>query len=737
MPVDHGQIVYIMGQLDFTIPQHNIQQHQDHYSNHHYESGTITLWMPHTPININLRFDSQHSCPFRSKNKDDQRWLEQQFNMLQYFNLDANTSTSTSEHACQLTDEQIQYFKTTNQSNPNVTIFIHGYNVELGNYAGAIHSKPTSPEFNKQLFPTSQQVIYAEHSYPGPIKTTENKHYQLLLSQQPATIYRDREHINHIFGINADSLHLSNDKLNSDGAHNWWVHMEYNLNKAVGFKGFHYYYQPHKPHYTRLLNITWSGNPTYSFDYMAIEPIAAISARALVTVIKQLLAAKITVNIIGHSAGCIVALKALNELGQKKHYTDAINNVFLWQAAMPDTSLSPNSERFDYSLSNYWDTGNAYKAAKKIHILYSKNDNVLGPIAVKSSGKIKAKLKDKFWSKSGDFKMASMAVIIHTLDQVDKASGIPNSISSAYHTAQLFNLPLTSLFVSKEIREKAYLLWRNKHYQENATLAPTIEEQKNAIKKKFPIAFNNISLIITLYYAVLHDSLLRFLADPKNQEKISTMLLHLSPKQSSIIINSTMEAMNSIIDVDTHQLVINKLHEFSRDNLHFDYIYKLFHLLIYRDAHYAATKITNISTHLFSKLCDFLLHIPESFIKNTTQINQALYEKLTNKNTVKNKTTEHAAIITGEEIAALIITVFSTPNIKLRPAMGYSGPLRSKHDRAMERLIKQGKITIVDQTEYLFQHSGMRVPSDELFKKVYQDVIANEPTYQLGLWESP
>jgi hypothetical protein len=157
--------------------------------------------------------------------------------------------------------------------------------------------------------------------------------------------------------------------------------MEYNLNKAAGFKGFDYFYDGDKPQYTRMVHINWMGNPSNPADYIAVEPIATITAKGMVPLIKQLKEAGIKINVIAHSAGNIVLVQLMNELGKLSN-EPYFDNVFLWEAAIPDTALSPDADKLDKSLSQRWHTQHAYQAAKHIHVLYSHHDSVLGPVPV-------------------------------------------------------------------------------------------------------------------------------------------------------------------------------------------------------------------------------------------------------------------------------------------------------------------------------------------------------------------
>jgi len=59
--------------------------------------------------------------------------------------------------------------------------------------------------------------------------------------------------------------------------------------------------------------------------------------------------------------------------------------------------------------------------------------------------------------------------------------------------------------------------------------------------------------------------------------------------------------------------------------------------------------------------------------------------------------------------------------IRPRPAMGWNGP-EAKHDRFLNSMLGK-KLFPVDQSKWLFDHSGMRIPTSALFQKVYQEVV--------------
>jgi hypothetical protein len=74
-------------------------------------------------------------------------------------------------------------------------------------------------------------------------------------------------------------------------------------------------------------------------------------------------------------------------------------------------------------------------------------------------------------------------------------------------------------------------------------------------------------------------------------------------------------------------------------------------------------------------------------------------------------------------------------NSPYRPcaAMGYSGPdLESK---LMQNMLESGKLILVNQTAWLWEHSGMRIPADRIMQNVYQKhIIGGDGMHQFGLY---
>jgi hypothetical protein len=95
--------------------------------------------------------------------------------------------------------------------------------------------------------------------------------------------------------------------------------------------------------------------------------------------------------VIGHSLGCGLLIKAMDIVGKQNPH--AISHAFLWQAAIPDNAFSRDANThetgyyFDPTLDP-WYVPHALNSAQKITVLYSNNDNTLGPIPPHQSNQI-------------------------------------------------------------------------------------------------------------------------------------------------------------------------------------------------------------------------------------------------------------------------------------------------------------------------------------------------------------
>nr|WP_297456654.1 hypothetical protein [uncultured Halomonas sp.] len=178
--------------------------------------------------------------------------------------------------------------------------------------------------------------------------------------------------------------------LNGSGACGWLTSMEYQLNRAAGMTDDDW-----RP-YSRVVGIAWPGD-TGSTAFIEAEFSAMQSGRRLVTVLGQLIEAKLAINIVSHSLGARVVLCALNILGDR--ITGAcIDNLFLWEPAVADNALSPDSPFTASALKGGYDESfgqsspgrethplgmgtfpMAHRSVKNLVVLHSREDGILGP----------------------------------------------------------------------------------------------------------------------------------------------------------------------------------------------------------------------------------------------------------------------------------------------------------------------------------------------------------------------
>ncbi|HYF98283.1 MAG TPA: alpha/beta hydrolase [Coxiellaceae bacterium] len=249
-----------------------------------------------------------------------------------------------------LTEAELNYLH-RNQS--LAVLFIHGFNIAYGDYSRQI----VDIDLKNHIALNTQEKI--SHTGSG-----------LIYSNTPSTILRTQAQLEKELNNNIPfNFQISDEELNGTGAHNWFVHMENNINEAAErTKTGHY------GDYFRIINITWSGDVPVA-AYLDAENRANEAGLSLVTLLEQLIHEKMEIYIIAHSLGARVALTSMNALAENG-YEDAIKQVFLWQAAVSDSALSNNPQR-DQSVKYNNHFPSAYLSVQKISVLYSKNDWVL------------------------------------------------------------------------------------------------------------------------------------------------------------------------------------------------------------------------------------------------------------------------------------------------------------------------------------------------------------------------
>lgn len=746
------------------------------------------------PILLNLRFTNRHDCPYIPKTHDEKQWLEKQWQALAYFK--TNKKNSTEANSVEVNSAKTSLTKastsTTAKSNPahpntvsnnaaltreqydylkqmgHVVIFIHGYNVPLGDYGRQLMAVPCPlpslgvmpPIPCPTLTPnTIQQVRYKPFDDPTRHAFC-SAHFRLEYGDAPATFCRDAAHIRDAFSGFRHWPNLSDESLNGTGAHNWALHMEENFNRVLGFEGFDFH-GPSTPAYQRLLTVSWLGDPSSALDYLAIEPLAAISGRALVSTLQRLKAQGNTLTVIAHSAGCIVLLQAM-AYSQTQQKMPLIDHAVFWQAAMPNAALSPRANSFDQSPNRYWQTESAYQAAKRCHILFSRHDQVLGPLPLSSQG---INYREK-----GEEALMSQA--IYQVDHILKTSNVPRAIRSVYYLAQLVGVPMSALLNDSTVRTQVYQRWatRLRHTPHKAVIEPTLMAQQCALTARYPHLFNHLTLFIGLYYAISNDGVFHYLSQSATQQKLAQFIYDMGDFALSRLQNALHLKPASHTQHLYWQFLIDFLkspqpHPQKPVIQYFHRLAKLYFLKWIPKTHGSPS---DRSTYLFHKCQEHIFCQPgvispwqplinpqtlsaiQSLLYSTKDIHTAYtqnkspkdkpdqgktistkhtqdkssQEKYPKDRDTKNKnqhTIVHSTVFQqAASVATLLITFFMTSENSPRDAMGYTGPLRGTDDPSMEALIRSNRVQLIDQTDYLMHHSAMKIPTPVVQARVYK-----------------
>ncbi|WP_133130921.1 contractile injection system protein, VgrG/Pvc8 family [Legionella yabuuchiae] len=358
----------------------------------------------------------------------------------------------------QLSEDEINYIKANGN---NLTVFIHGYNVEFGH-------------FHKHV---ERMHEYMVTTGMPPNLVVQQLKQELELSPVDATVYRDKDFFKRQFqDQNAPLLEESLE--NGKGVCEWIIRFEHNLNRAAGFDGVHY------QKFTRCLFIVWPGKPASSSDYIKavyesvrMGPIVANVFESLKTSIPAL-----KLHVIAHSQGNGVLLHALEQLGESGK--SLVDHAIFWQAAIPNDALSDrdvgNAPPNPVSIAkaqekNPWYCPYAHKGASLFTVLHSQNDNILGPLLRQDDQPEGVSLKEVWARKPQDELL--YALLIEAL-----------GLKSLYLVANWFDTPASRLF-NRDVARQYWNRWRAKNpmfkiEQDGPWLmcAPTLDEQYELLK---------------------------------------------------------------------------------------------------------------------------------------------------------------------------------------------------------------------------------------------------------------
>ncbi|WP_104203826.1 alpha/beta hydrolase [Billgrantia saliphila] len=256
------------------------------------------------------------------------------------------------EASDRLSDEQLEQLRLAGN---NATLFLHGYNVAYGSYRHFAGWEQRDGVTDRPLLVPSGSARVA---------TIRQDTDGLTIPLPPGP---GRNHAISPFSANPEQVE---GMINGSGAHNWYVHMEYRLNRAAGMTDDDW-----RP-YTRIVGIAWPGD-TGAVDFFQAELNAMAAGRRLVALLAQLHDAGIAINVISHSLGARVILTALNILGEQGQ-RQVLDNLYLWQPAVADNALvdDPSQDSHPLGMGVFPE---AHKAVRKVVVLHSQEDGILGP----------------------------------------------------------------------------------------------------------------------------------------------------------------------------------------------------------------------------------------------------------------------------------------------------------------------------------------------------------------------
>lgn len=684
---------YIMGQLPILIEQSKMQhQYNKFYHTDDYTQSVKLLPLP-SPILMNCRIGDPSSWPIVLPSLEGQAWLQQRLQDLYFF----NSKTSPTGRKYLLSQKELSYFKSFTK--PNATLFIHGYNVPLGHFSDQIFSLEGSNTAGQVLYQPQTKFPIASQNHIG--------HY--FLDHQAATVWRDKHAVHEQFGI----LSQGSDQLNGEGAHQWFLQIEHHLNQVMGFQGFQYQANQQSS-YTRMIHIAWQGNPASAMDYMAVQPIAELTAISLLPLLMQLIDARIKVNLIAHSAGCIVALKAMQFLAHWPQYQSALDHVFLWQAALPQTALSPQANQLDQSVDNFWQTQDAHRSAKKIIVLHSRHDGILGPDPAKylPFDPIDVMVKSK---QSDDPSNANIERIKQLAQTAFSLGHVHNAIESIYHVAQLLAIPLSALMFDGALQRQVYDKWfmNPSIWRAGSKPAHDFRQQTNQ-------CFEKHSRWMRLFCWLIQNYLIGTL-----HQIITVLYCH--------------EYLVGITRANLHQqLMLYQQHceQFTQGHYFLDR-HQVNYQWIKSEKSYLPQQLLPRALEFlnFAKLnktrltSEFLrTHEHLALVKPGKEPLQWLGRTayLTLVTDIDRQNRDHIALVEG--LATLVLTAFCDLAVTPVAALGYAGP--DQQDSTIKRLKKRGKLHVIDQTDWLYHHSGLK--RYDLFARSMQAARKQVPDYLFG-----
>jgi type VI secretion system secreted protein VgrG len=555
----------------------------------------------------------------------------------------------------QITQEDIQYFQ---RNGNNVTVFLHGYNVKIGEFDRQIERFETAMETVKgaeEAVTTDPRSAMATNMAAEAIKDTPAG-VRPILSSHYATVYRDQNILQKQCQYTLPKDYVKADRggdryiedrtikggkrhINATGSRNWAINMEYNLNMATG--GQFKLDQPEDyKKYTRLLHVTWKGDPAKSVDYMAAVGQSFQQGEQLAELLVKLKSAGLQVNLIAHSLGNAVLVTALEKLG--KENPDTIDHAFMWEAAIPNDVFSRPKPKAGVKDPCY--LPNAINGAKKFTVLYSQNDNIVGPIP--ESQPIGVTQQDVNRAKP----FMTELVPAYVLKEL--------GFGSLYHFAMWVGTPASMMqeYSNLQFLYKEWLTRIDQKYVAPKDLKTDDEKRKQTKKKKY-------FLLPTL------DEQIKF--DPEMSsgfaEEIKNKLINAMPRLKQVFNDAGWGSDAA-------------------------------------GSHYIGDMVLNLVTGALEHP-KFAIAIINALVPVTT------LELTTGEHFVW----EHFK----SELMGIgcIIKMMERTKAQPQPGMGSAGPDDNTIRKYGDKIIK------VPQAKWLWSHSGMKIPSKDLIKNIYESIF--------------
>ena len=276
-----------------TIPQSTWEQNK-----HVDQQGNVAYILYVNVLAPALIFNFRHDYwedQLTGDDKDNYAVLKHYFNKAPYTGVVRTTP---------LCAQELDFFAAMGK---NVTLFIHGYNVGFGTWPMGL----------------------------SPTETTigDQKTFTLTPANPSVSLCRDDDYCKTAYPqVPSSALNLLNlEQRYGSNAHKWLLCMEHSLNKAAGFDGQDY------SKYTRLIGISWQGDPASPLDYSVANSTTLFPAEKIFALVQQLHQHGIKINLMAHSLGNGVLMRVLDQCGANGIQID---HAFMWDAAIPNSCFS-------------------------------------------------------------------------------------------------------------------------------------------------------------------------------------------------------------------------------------------------------------------------------------------------------------------------------------------------------------------------------------------------------------